>query len=392
VRTGGGGGPPTTVRAMPDVAAGPKQLRRLLDAVTGLGSGLDLDVLLHRLVASTVELVDARYGALGVLDPSRTHLSAFITVGIDDETVARIGEPPKGHGILGLLIVDPTPIRLPDLNRHPDSFGFPPEHPPMTSFLGAPVFVDGVVYGNLYLTDKAGGGPFTEDDQEVAVAIAAAAGTAIANARLHERTRELELVEDRDRIARELHDTVIQRLFATGLSLQGAARLAQPIPDLAARIESCIDDLDLVVRQVRSSIFELHPPSVTSAGLRQQLLDLGDDVADALGYAPTFTFDGPVDASVTRELAGHVLAVVGEALANVARHADSPTASVRVRVVGGELEVVVTDEGRGPGDGRRAGGRGMTNMAHRAEQVGGRFAVEPGDAAGTRVTWQAPLP
>lgn len=385
---------------MTDAIAGPKQLHRLLDAVMSLGSDLELDLVLRRMVEIAVDLVDARYGALGVLDPERTHLSDFITVGIDADTIADLGDPPKGHGILGLLIGDPRPLRLPDLRRHPDSFGFPPNHPPMTSFLGVPVFVSGVAYGNLYLTDKNGTQAFSEVDEELAVALAAAAGTAIEKARLHERARELDVIEDRDRIARDLHDTVIQRLFATGLSLHGAARMAAPLPEVAARIEACIDDLDQVVRQIRTTIFELHPPAIAETGPRQELLALGDDLADALGGAPTFTFEGPIDTAVGEPLAGHLLAVVGEALTNVARHAEASAAEVAVTVAEGLLTVIVDDDGRGIGRGGRddteagteSSGRGLANVHERAVEVGGISEIGPRPGGGTRLRWVAPLP
>lgn len=392
--------------------AGPRQLRRLLDAVIDLGSDLELDVVLERLVAVAVDLLDARFGALGVLDRDRTHLSDFITVGIDPAGVESIGARPKGHGILGLLIVDPRPLRLPDLAEHPDSFGFPPNHPPMTSFLGVPVFVDGVVYGNLYLTDKrgvdtrAGSGAgsgvegqlvdvFTDVDEEMAIALAAAAGIAIEKARLHERARDLYVIEDRDRIARDLHDTVIQRLFATGLSLNVVARLAQPLPDVVERIETCIDDLDEVVRQIRTTIFELHPPTTSTGGLRHRLLAVGDELRDALGATPSFTFDGPLDSAVDDDLAGHVVAVVGEALTNVARHAEATSAQVAVVLADGLLTVTVDDDGRGipsSADPRRRGGRGMDNLQARAAEVDGTTTVEPRPEGGTRVRWAAPLP
>ena len=183
--------------------AGPRSLRQLLDAVITVGSDLDLETVLRHIVESAVALVDARYGALGVLDESRTSLSQFITVGLDDVTYRAIGPLPKGHGILGLLIRDPRPIRLPDLNEHPDSYGFPPNHPPMKSFLGVPVRVRDQVFGNLYLTDKTTAEVFTDIDEEMVVALAAAAGVAIENARLHLRVRELALLEDRERIARD---------------------------------------------------------------------------------------------------------------------------------------------------------------------------------------------
>jgi GAF domain-containing protein len=134
--------------------AGPRGLRQLLDAVQSLASELDLEAMLRRITTAAVDLVDARYGALGVLDGTRTRLSEFITVGLDEDQIAAIGDLPEGHGILGLLIVDAEPLRLPDLSEHPDSFGFPPGHPPMRSFLGVPIRVRDEVFGNLYLTDK----------------------------------------------------------------------------------------------------------------------------------------------------------------------------------------------------------------------------------------------
>ena len=207
--------------------AGPTSLRQLLDAVMAIGSDLDLEATLRRIVEAATALVDARYGALGVLDADRTGLVQFITVGIDDETRRAIGDLPKGHGILGLLIRDPRPLRLPDLHEHPDSFGFPPHHPEMRSFLGVPVVVRGEVFGNLYLTDKQSAEAFSDIDEELTVALAAAAGVAIENARLHARVRDLALLEDRERIAMDLHDTVIQQIFATGMSLQATSRLAE---------------------------------------------------------------------------------------------------------------------------------------------------------------------
>ena len=203
-------------------------LRGLLQAVLAIGSDLDLEAVLYRIVESAVELVGARYGALGVLDEAGIVLAQFLTVGVDDDTHHAIGHLPEGHGILGVLIADPRPLRLPDLRAHPDSYGFPPHHPPMRSFLGVPIKIRDQVFGNLYLTDKfspVAAAEFSELDEELAVGLASAAAVAVDNARLHVTVQSLALVHDRERIARDLHDTVIQRLFATGLSLQGTARL-----------------------------------------------------------------------------------------------------------------------------------------------------------------------
>ena len=369
--------------------AGTDRLRRLIGAVATLGSDLELGDLLERLTAAAVDLVDATYGALGVLDPSRTSLEAFVTVGLDADQVAAIGHLPKGRGILGLLITQPQPLRLPDLRAHPDSAGFPPNHPPMSSFLGVPVFVGGEVYGNLYLTDKKGAAEFTEVDADLVLSLAVAAGVAIENARLHATVRELDVLRDRERIARDLHDTVIQRLFATGLALQGAARLAER-PEVVARIQRAVDELDVTVREVRSSIFELHTAEVASRGLRRQLLAIGDEMAEALGYAPSFRFEGPVDSAVTDEVIPHVLSVVREGLANIARHAGSPTAEVLVRVATDHLVVLVEDRGHGPGA-PRDGGRGLANLGSRAEELGGEMRLEPRVEGGSRLVWRVPV-
>ena len=164
------------------------KMQSLLDAVLAVGAGLELDSTLQRIVQAAVELVGARYGALGVLG-SRHNLSQFVYVGIDPETRARMGHLPEGKGLLGLLIKEPRAIRLHDLSEHAASVGFPPNHPPMHSFLGVPVRVRDEIFGNLYMTEKKGGGDFTADDEVVLEALAAAAGVAVENARLFERSR-----------------------------------------------------------------------------------------------------------------------------------------------------------------------------------------------------------
>ncbi|HET7489676.1 MAG TPA: GAF domain-containing protein [Acidimicrobiales bacterium] len=172
--------------------AGAGGLRQLLDAIVSIGSDLDLASMLRRIVEAAASLVDARYAALGVLDESRTRLAEFIPVGIDEATRRAIGGAPKGLGILGSLITDAQPLRLARLSDHPDSAGFPPGHPPMTSFMGVPVLVRNEVFGNLYLADKTTAAEFSEVDEELVVALAAAAGVAIANARLFEQGRRRE--------------------------------------------------------------------------------------------------------------------------------------------------------------------------------------------------------
>ena len=370
--------------------AGAKQLLRLLDAVMSIGSEQTLADALRRITETAADLVDAKYAALGVLDETGSRLSEFVTIGLDEEETLRIGALPEGHGILGLLIVEPRPLRLPDLHAHPDSFGFPPGHPPMTSFLGVPIRLRGVVYGNLYLTDKADGQVFTDVDQELAVGLAAAAGLAIENARLHEQARMAGLLDERERIARDLHDDVIQRLFATGLSLQAAAQMITE-PKAVERIMRAVDDLDISIRQVRSTIFELHQRWLQESSLRSQILGVCDQAATTLGFKPRCDIDGPVDSAVGDLIRGHLLLCLREALSNVARHAEATNVEVRVVVRDGHVRLIVADDGIGYEEKLGQRSSGLDNMLVRAESLNGRFSIGPGVAAGAVVEWDVPL-
>ena len=358
-----------------------------------VGTDLDLPAMLRRIVEAAVDLVDARYGALGVLDENGSRLAQFITVGLDDETYKAIGHLPEGHGILGLLIVEAEPIRLPDLSEHPDSAGFPPHHPPMKSFLGVPIRVRDEVFGNLYLTDKSTAEVFTDIDVELVVGLAAAAGIAIENARLHARVQELALVEDRERIARDLHDTVIQRLFATGLALQSTVRVVRSDPAMAGqRIEMAVDDLDLTVKYIRTAIFGLEGSRAAQSGARRQVLDVVDDATASLGFEPRVLIDGPLDTAIDDGLVKDLLAVLREALSNVARHAQASRATVDVIVNDETVVLKVTDDGVGPPAGDAAepnGGLGLANMSTRAERHGGTFELAAAEGGGTVLEWCA---
>jgi signal transduction histidine kinase len=369
--------------------AGPRQLRRLLDAVVSIGSKLDLPEVLQQIVEAATDLVDARYGALGVLDETGTRLVEFFTVGIDDEQRAQIGDLPEGHGILGVLIVDPRPLRLPDLREHPDSYGFPPHHPQMRSFLGTPIQVRDEVFGNLYLCDKNGDDVFSDIDEELVTALASAAGIAIDNARLHARVADLALLEDRERIARDLHDTVIQRLFATGLTLQATVRMIEQ-PAVVSRLESLVEDLDITVRHIRSVIFELQSARLPGRSLREAVLLLAADSARSLGFDPRVHLEGPIDSSIDDQLTDNVLAVLQELLSNVARHADASRVSVSLEVSDGELSVSVVDDGRGVTSGV-TGGRGMDNIRVRAKRMGGEVEWRPHTGGGTVARLRVPL-
>jgi signal transduction histidine kinase len=370
--------------------AGVKQLRRLLDAVMVVSSELSLPVILRRIVEMATDLVDARYGALGVLDPTRSKLEEFITVGIDNDTVAAIGHVPAGHGILGLLIIEPKPLRLPDLTLHPDSYGFPPHHPPMTSFLGVPILLRNEVFGNLYLTDKADGDVFTDVDEELVVALAAAAGLAIENARLHEHLQTMSLLEERERIARDLHDDVIQRVFAAGLSLQSMALMAQQ-PAVAERLTQVVGDLDITIQQVRNAIFRLNQRAGDGPSVRADIVGVCADAASALGFDPRCSISGPIDSAIPTNVAGHLVLALREALSNVARHAAAEQVDVEVAVENGRVRVTVDDDGAGFDQDTVERGHGLRNLEDRAAAVGGEFSVSARPEGGTRLEWSAPL-
>lgn len=534
------------------IVEGRDRLDGLIDAILAITSGLKLDATLRAIVHTAAELVDARYGALGVRGYDH-RLVEFVYEGIDEETRHLIGSLPEGRGVLGALIEEPKPIRLDDISRHPASVGFPLHHPPMRTFLGVPVRIRDEVFGNLYLTEKADGQPFSDDDEVLVQALAAAAGIAVDNARLfeesrtreawieatrdigtqmlagadpamvfrliaeealtlmagaatlvavplddeapacevddlvivevageispavkqmtvavsgtsiggvfHDRTprrfdrldlavdgpvepgpalvlplraadtvagvlvalrsadeqpfsdkqldmmaafadqaalawrlataqrqmREVEIMTDRDRIARDLHDHVIQRLFAVGLTLQGAAPRAR-VPAVRESIYSSIDDLQEIIQEIRSAIFDLHAGPSRATGLRHRL----DKVIDQLAIPALHTtvqYTGPLSV-VDTVLANHAEAVLREAVSNAVRHANATSLAINVSVED-DVRVEVVDDGVGiSGDITESG---LRNLRQRADDAGGEFTVENMPTGGTLLRWSAPL-
>lgn len=534
------------------IVEGRDRLDGLIDAILAITSGLKLDATLRAIVHTAAELVDARYGALGVRGYDH-RLVEFVYEGIDEETRHLIGSLPEGRGVLGALIEEPKPIRLDDISRHPASVGFPLHHPPMRTFLGVPVRIRDEVFGNLYLTEKADGQPFSDDDEVLVQALAAAAGIAVDNARLfeesrtreawieatrdigtqmlagadpamvfrliaeealtlmagaatlvavplddeapacevddlvivevageispavkqmtvavsgtsiggvfHDRTprrfdrldlavdgpvepgpalvlplraadtvagvlvalrsadeqpfsdkqldmmaafadqaalawrlataqrqmREVEILTDRDRIARDLHDHVIQRLFAVGLTLQGAAPRAR-VPAVRESIYSSIDDLQEIIQEIRSAIFDLHAGPSRATGLRHRL----DKVIDQLAIPALHTtvqYTGLLSV-VDTVLANHAEAVLREAVSNAVRHANATSLAINVSVED-DVRVEVVDDGVGiSGDITESG---LRNLRQRADDAGGEFTVENMPTGGTLLRWSAPL-
>ena len=527
----------------------------LLEAVVAVGSHLELEVVLRQIVEAAVELVSARYGALGVIGEGG-RLVEFVPVGLDESEIARVHHWPEGRGLLGELISHPQPLRLHDLTTDPRSSGFPDGHPPMRSFLGVPVRIRDEVYGNLYLTEKQGG-DFDEEDEALVLALAAAAGVAIENARLYAEARRqqqwlrasaevtqrllsgdqaadvlnqvtqqalemsgadlvvlalptgkgtklviehacgsgaaealglvlpaegsasgivmasgkplaiddfsadarvaevarehmplgpavlaplgpggdirgvltagrhqgalplapaavdmlitfaaqagiglelaehrreaqrLALFEDRDRIARDLHDLVIQRLFATGMSLQGATALIGDA-EVTQRVEKAVDALDETIRDIRSAIFELQSRGEAKPlPLRGRILGVVEEMTDPLGYPPGLRMAGQLDTRVSEPIAEQMLAALREALANVAKHARASRVDVAVEA-GHDLVLTVRDDGVGLGKSTRRSG--LANLAERAAELGGTMRATAAESGGTKVEWRVPLP
>ena len=258
----------------------------------------------------------------------------------------------------------------------------------MKSFLGVPIRAKGEVFGNLYLTDKVGADDFTDEDEALVEGLALAAGIAIDNTRLHDRVRTVSVLDDREGIGRDLHDKVVQRLFAVGTALQGAARL--PELDLVReRIDKVVDDLDATIAEIRTTIFELGDNALPG-GLRQAVVGLADEFAPTVGVRPELTFEGAIDNGIPQQTADRLLSVVREMLSNVGKHARATRVLV-ILTVGDDVVLEVVDNGVGFAPAADGGGLGLTNLRSRAEKLSGTFDIQVVQGGGTRATWRVPI-
>jgi signal transduction histidine kinase len=366
----------------------PTKLRRILEAVLLIEKDLELPALLRHVIEEAASMTGTRYAALGVLNDDKTALAEFVTTGLEPDQIAAIGPLPTGKGVLGVLISDPGPLRLAHLSDHPDSYGFPPNHPPMTSFLGVPIKVRDEIYGNLYLTDKIGWSEFTKDDVALVEALALAAGVAIENARLHQQVQVAAVYEDRDRLARDLHDHVIQRLFGVGLNLQGLA--VRAVSDIAHGLQKQVHEVDEIISEVRATIYALGM-SGSSRGVRDDVIALVAELRDTVGFELDVSFDGAVNTAVSEKVAEHLMATIREAVTNVERHAKATEATIVLSANDGHCQLQVTDNGQGIDGKGREGGLGLTNLRRRAEKLNGRLEVAGVPTGGTVLTWRVPI-
>ena len=365
----------------------PQRLQSLIASILLIESDVELDALLRHLVRSACELVGAQYAAIGVLDRTGTYITDFVTFGIDDETRVRIGAMPEGHGLLGDVIAAHHSLRVDDLSSRPTHV-WPEHHPEMTNFLGTPVRTgDGKVFGNLYLANKRSGA-FTDEDEALLAVLGRATGLIIDQNQMRERVRSFTLLEERNRLARDLHDSVIQRLFAVGLSLQ-ATVMAQLPDTVNTQINTAIDELDETIREIRTTIFEITRHEDDEAtSLRGAILRVIDEVPAAAELHVDVSFDGPLDTAVGPDCRESVIMSLREMLSNVVRHAHASRAVVTVALRHDELTLSVMDNGAGVSDAPGLG-RGTGNLASRAREFGGTFDLASHAEGGSIATWRA---
>jgi signal transduction histidine kinase len=366
------------------------RLQALDEATRALAAELSLDQVLQRIVAVAAHVAGARYGALGIAGPDG-YLTDFITTGISPEERAQIGPLPRGHGLLGVLIRQGQPLRVPNIAHDRRRVGFPPHHPPMTSLLGVPIRVRNAVVGDLYLADKIGALEFSEDDQHLVELLAAHAGIAIENAHLYAQVRELTQLRERERIGRDLHDGIIQDIYAGTLQLED---LAEDLPEeMRERLLGVADHFSDVIRDVRTYITGLRARELKGRLLSEGLVALVHEVNERGDLRATALVDG-VPYRLPDETANTLLQITREALSNVVKHAAAAHADVRLAYDTHGVTLTVADNGRGfdPQAARGAEHHGLHNLRTRTAEVGGTLSIQSAAGGGTTISVFVPRP
>jgi signal transduction histidine kinase len=358
------------------------------DAVLAIAGELRLETVLERLVHAAHDLVHARYAALGIPDEDGSGFDQFIHAGMSDALVERLGPLPRTHGMLGAMLADPSPFRTDDVTKDSRFRGWWPDaHPRMRSFLGVPIVARGDIIGAFYLTDKEGAEGFDESDERLIEVLAAHAAIAIENARLFEASRELSVIEERNRIARDLHDAMTQNLFSLSLTAEAAAKLVQTDPTRAEaeirRIRELARETQL---ELRSLIFELRPAQLDKDGLVSTIHKHLGVLARAHGMKDELRASGEARLGSAVELG--LYRIVQEALNNVVRHAHAQSVEVDLDFGDDHVTVDVRDDGVGFDPSARAIRErrlGLTSMRERAEELGGSITIDSSPGAGTTV-------
>ncbi len=368
-------------------------LAAVSDAVAAITADASLERVLNKLVTAAQDLAGATYAAVGVPESEGDTFARFITVGMSDELVERLGPLPRTHGLLAAMLTETDPHRTQDITQDPRFRGWwPEEHPNMRSFLGVPIVARGRVIGAFYLTDKQGGGSFSVEDEDRIALLAAHAAVAIENAALLEASRTAALADERDRMARELHDALNQSLFGLTLTSRAAASHLTSDPGRAA------DELDEVQKLARQALAELREvvTGLRTSDLRRDGLvaAIRSDVAllDRVHEADvSFQFSG--DLGVDDVVEHEIYRIVQEALTNALRHAQADDVVVRLTAGSDATVVEISDDGSGfepEALGIRSHRLGLTSMEERATAVGGTLEIDSGPDAGTTVRLRVP--
>lgn len=393
-----------------------ERLQVLLDAALELAGEHDLDAVLARTVARAGQVADAAYAALGVYD-DEGQITAFLHDGLDAGAVAAIGDLPHGHGLLGETIAADGPTRVDDIGSDPRSVGFPPNHPPMRTFLGVPVRSAGRRYGNLYVTDKRTGAAFDETDEQLLSALAVFAGCAIDNSMLlrAERDRAETVAElavahstaalrrellgqvigaqeaERTRVARDLHDQIGQSLTSMLLALRIVENTPPGDDEFTLRAEELRELVTDTLDDVRQLAFDLRPTVLDDIGLVAGIERLVETFRARLGLTVTVDFGGlDDDERLPRETETVVYRIVQEALTNVTRHAGSTNVRIKLAVSKRQLVLEVRDHGRGFDPALVAGSLGLAGMGERAALIGATFDIKSSSGEGTTVRLEVP--
>jgi signal transduction histidine kinase len=376
---------------MSDRATAP--LEAMSDAVLAIGGERSVERLLRRLVHTARELAGARYAALGLPD-GEGNFAQFITAGMTDEEIAAMGPLPRTHGLLGAMLESDAPFRTEDVRRDPRFRGWwPSAHPQMSSFLGVPICSRGDVIGAFYLTDKEAAPTFTDDDERLIAMLAAHAAIAIDNARLYERARELSVIEERNRLARDLHDSVVQKLFGIVLTAQSAATLLDRSADGArTEVERLQALAQEAIAELRSLVFQLRPAAIETEGLAAALAK-HVDVLERVHRLP-FAFEQTGDPRLRPGVDEELFKVAQEALHNALRHAQARQVRVRLDERPDAVALSVADDGRGfdpDAPALRSRSLGLTSMEERAHGLGASLGIASAPGAGTTIDLELPL-
>jgi signal transduction histidine kinase len=362
--------------------------RALSEAVLAITAELSVEAMLQKLVDTARSLASARYAALGVPDGDGG-FAQFITSGMSPKLIEAIGPLPRQHGLLDAMLHTPRSERVGNIQDDSRFGGWPDKHPNMKSFLGVPIVAKGSVIGAFYLSNKRGARQFTDEDQELIETLAAHAAIAIENARLYERSRELSIVEERNRLARDLHDSVTQTLFSLSLTAESAATLAESDPAQAReQILSARRLATEALQEMRSLIFELRPAELEADGLVPTLRNRIDVLR--LVYHREIELDVRSPRRLAPGVETQLFRIVQEALHNALKHSQGARLCVELSMQDGHVLAAVRDDGIGfdPVAAQRRSGRlGLTSMQERVEELGGRLEIrsQPGDGTEVRV-------